>query len=421
MDEMRLLLRNALIFDPQSSFHGKKINLLLENGFISKIGKAATAQKEIDLSGAWVCPGLLDMNANYREPGFEFKEDIDSGTRVAISGGFSKVVLSPSTNPIVETKSDVEFIKSKSKGIVEFLPLAALSEGMKGEDMTEILDLNEAGAVAFSDGNRSIWNNELLLKALQYVQKFDGLIISRPKDPHLSRNTHMHEGKASTMLGLKGEPSISEKIQISQQLEILRYAGGRIHFSMISTEDGLKEIKAAKKEGLRVTCDVAVNHLVFTDQHVSGFDTRFKMDPPFRTEKDRKALIKGVNEGVIDVIVSGHEPQDRESKYLEFDLAEAGAISQQTTFSALMSINEQIDMEVAIERLTHGPRKILGIESARIEEGQKADLAIFDSKGKWIMNAQTNKSKSENTPFWGREMIGKCVGVVNNYEVEIDM
>ncbi len=421
MDVMRLLLKNALIFDPRSSFHQKKTNILLENGIISTIGKVAASKEEIDLKGAWLSPGLVDMNANYCEPGFEFKEDIEGGARVAISGGFSKVVLSPATNPIVETKSDVEFIKSKNKGVVEFLPLAAMSEGLNGKDMTEMLDLNEAGAVAFSEGSKPIWNNELLLKALQYSQKFNGLIISRPKDPHLSRNTHMHEGKASTMLGLKGEPAISEKIQISQQLEILRYAGGRIHFSMVSTEEGLKEIKSAKKEGLNVTCDVAVNHLVFTDQHVSGFDTRFKMDPPFRTERDRRALVKGVNDGVIDAIVSGHEPQDRESKYLEFDLAEPGAISQQTTFSALMSISDQIDMETVIERMAYGPRRILGLESVVIEEGQKAELAVFDSKIQWTMNAVTNRSKSENTPFWGKVMTGKCLGVVNNSVAEIDL
>lgn len=415
---MSLLLKNCHIFDTQSPFNGKKGHILVEAGIIKALDSSGSGKRTIDLKGSWVAPGLVDMNANFCDPGFEHKEDLKSGERVAISGGFTRVGLSPATSPVVETKSDVEYILSKSNS-VDFMPYAALSEGLRGENMTEILDLHAAGAVAFSEGNFPIWNNELLLKTLQYTQKINGLVVSRAKDPHLSRNTHMHEGKSSTILGLRGEPSISEKIHIAQQLEILRYAGGRIHFTMVSTEEGLRVIKTAKKEGLNVTCDVSINHLVFIDRDVSGFDTRFKVDPPFRTEKDRKALIKGVNDGVVDAIVSGHEPQDRESKYLEFDLAEPGAISIQTVFPALISIQKEIDMAKAMECLTAGPRRVLGLEPASVQEGAKAELAIFDPKRKWILDASTNRSKSENTPFWKKELVGMSLGIINGTKMHL--
>lgn len=412
MAEMSLLLQNCVVFDSLSPHHNKRTSILIEKGIVQAIGKNLKGEKSIDLEGKVVSPGWVDMFANFCDPGAEHKESIDSGIRSAISGGFSSVALIPNTTPVIESKSDIEYILSKSNNPVEILPYAALSESTNGENMTEMLDLHDAGAKAFTDGYRSIYNSELLLKSLQYLQKVNGLILSRAKDNHLSKNTQMNEGKASTLLGMRGEPALSEKIQITSQLEILRYAGGRLHFTLISSAEGLRLIKNAKKEGLNVTCDVGINHLYFTDEDVQGFDTRFKIEPPFRTEADRRALVKGVNDGTIDAIVSAHEPQDREGKYLEFDLSEPGLISLQTAYSVLMSLDGELDLSKAFDALTYGPRRILGLESVSIQEGNKAVISVFDPTVKWTLDNSSNKSKSRNTPFWGKELLGRSLGII---------
>jgi len=417
MGEMSLLLQNCVIFDLQSSHHNKKLDILLEKGTIQSIGKKLSGKQVMDLAGAMVSPGWVDMNANFCDPGLEHKEDLESGALVAANGGFTSVCLLPNTLPVTETKGDIEYLLSKSGKPVDVLPIAALSESNDGANMTEVLDLHAAGAVAFSDGMKPVWNSELLLKSLQYIQKIDGLIMSRPRDQYLSKNAQMHEGKASTVLGMRGEPALSEKIQISSQLEILRYAGGRLHFSMISSADGVRLIKQAKKEGLHVTCDVGVNHLYFTDEDVEGFDTRYKIEPPFRTEKDRKALINGVNDGTIDAIVSGHQPQDRESKYLEFDLSEPGIISLQTAYSVIQSLANELDLDRVFTALTVGPRRILGLPERKVEAGMPACLAVFDPKAEWVLNDRTNLSKSRNSPFWGKSLLGKSKGIINGSNV----
>lgn len=412
---MSILLENCFVFDPHSPYHQKRISIAVVAGKIG-FGGISKVRKSYNLEGCWVTPGLFDMQANFCDPGLEHREDVSSGMRCAIAGGFSDVTLVPNTSPVVDSKSDVEYLTSKSGNLCNIHVLGALSEGCRGELMSEILDLHSAGAVALSDGNVAVHNSELLLKALQYVQKFDGVIFSRPSDRHLAHETHVHEGVVSTGLGLRGEPGISEIIAISSQLEILRYAGGRLHFSMMSSAQGISLIRSAKKEGLNVTCDVGINHLLFNDESTSGFDTNFKISPPFRTESDRKALLKAVNDGTIDAIVTGHQPVDVECKKLEFDLAESGIISLQTAFSVLMSLQKGLNLDVAIEKLTYGPRKILRQEAVTIDDGAPARMAIFDPKKSWTLNESTNLSKSNNSPFWGKAMTGKCIGMINGTE-----
>ena len=410
---MKILLSNATIFDPASKFHQKKSDILIEDGAIAQIGKDLTAKKVIDCKGKLVFPGFVDLFAHFNDPGFEFKEDLESGSKAAISGGFTDVLLVPNNQPVTETKSDVEYLRTRSGYGVDLWPMAAVSEGTLGENLTEILDLHTAGAKAFSDGINGIWNTELLLKALQYVQKFDGLIINRPKDRHLSQHTHMHEGVVSTLMGVKGEPSISEELAIQRDLDILRYAGGKLHFSQISTEKAVKLIRNAKKEGLNVTCDVGIHHLVFTDEHIVDFDSNYKSDPPFRSEKDRKALIKGLVEGTVDAIVSAHQPQDPENKDLEFDLAAFGLIGIQTFYPLLVSLEAELSREVMISAISENPRKILGLAAVKVEEGYPAKLTIADPKASWTYNQTNNQSKSENSPLLNQEQTGKILGVIN--------
>ena len=415
---MSLLLKNCHIFDPSSRHHRSVTNILIEKGVVQSVGEVSEASTERDLGGLMVTPGWVDMNCQFGDPGYEHKETLLSGSSAAAQGGYTDLVLQPNSSPVVDTKSAVEYINSFSGTRVDLHPSAALSEGCRGENMTEILDLNEAGAVAFSDGNVPVWNLELFQRVLLYTKQFDGLVMSRPEDRFLARNSQMHEGKVSTTLGMTGEPSISEKIQVSNQLEMLRYTGGRLHFSMLSTLEAVKLIRAAKREGLNVTCDVGVHHLSFTDESIKEFNTNYKVSPPFRTTTDRQALIKGVNDGTIDAIVSGHQPQDHESKSLEFNLAEPGIIGLQTTYSILQRI-QGLDFDKAITALTVNPRSILGLDSVGIREGSLAKLAVFDPAVEWSFDSKTNQSKSDNSPFFDKRLVGRCMGTINRSKVSL--
>lgn len=410
---MKLLLKSAQIFDPLSKHHKQKVDILIEDGVIKQIGQKLTCTDTFDLEGNMVTPGFVDLFAHFNEPGLEHKEDLSSGIEAAFFGGFTDVCLIPNTMPVIDSKSDVGFIRSRSGNKVDLHSIAAVSEGTNGENLTEILDLNNAGAVAFSDGLSPIWNSELLLKALQYVQKFNGLIINRAKDVHLSQHSQMHEGEVSTSLGLKGEPSLSEEVALKRDLDILRYAGGRMHFSHLSTAKGVELIKAAKKEGLNVSCDVAVHQLIYSDKDLMDFDSDLKVDPPFRTEKDRKALIAGLKSDVIDAIVSSHQPQDIENKELEFDLADFGICSLPTVFSNLIKLSAELPLETSIQKLTHGPRKVIGLEEVKVEEGYPAKLSFFDEKAEWIFDDASNPSKSKNSPQFGETLTGKSIGTIN--------
>lgn len=409
---MSLLLKNCVIADTNSSHNNKRASILIENGIITSLNGNKGAE-EIDLHGKLVSVGWFDLNANFNDPGREFKEDIKSGSAVASAGGFTDVQLVPNTEPIIETKSDVEYIKKSASNQVDLFVSAALSEGLAGENLTEILDLRSAGASSISDGDLPVWNSELLLKALQYTSQIDLPVFQRPRDSHLSKGTHMHEGKFSTNLGLRGEPSLSETISIKRDLDILRYAGGRLHFSKISALESVELILAAKNESLNVTCDVAIHNLLFTDKSVNDFDTTFKALPPYRAEADRKALIEGIKSGVIDAICSNHRPQDLESKQLEFDLAAPGSISLQTFYASLLTLTKEIPFEILLQRITSGPRNILGLDTISISEGMPAKLTILDPNAKWILDKTTNKSKAINSPYWERELTGMIMGTIN--------
>lgn len=410
---MKILLSNATIFDPSSKFFKKKSDILIENGVITRIAKGLTAKNVVDCTNKQVLPGFVDMFAHFNDPGFEHKEDLTSGCEVAISGGFTDVLLVPNNEPVTETKADVEYLRSHSRLGVDLWPMAAISAGANGENLTEILDLHQAGAKAFSDGIHGIWNTELLLKALQYVRKFDGLVINRPKDRHLSVHTHMHEGVVSTLMGLKGEPSVSEELAVHRDLEVLRYAGGKLHFSQISSENTVKLIKKAKREGLSVTCDVGIHQLLFTHEDLSTFDSNYKSDPPFRSSKDQKALFKGLTDGTIDAIVSSHQPQDTESKELEFDLAEFGLIGMQTFYSSLLKLHDDVSIEKAVIAITTNPRSILGLDPVLIEEGYPAKITIADPRETWTFNNDSNRSRSMNSPFFNQTQSGRVCGIVN--------
>ena len=414
---MSLLLKNALVVDLRSPYHNKKKDIFIKNGRIESFGNTSS-KKVIDCSGKIVTPGWFDLNAHFCDPGFEFREDIGSGSKTASHGGFTDAHLMPHTNPPIVSKSDVEYLKGKEGGNVSLHVSAAVSQHLEGENLTEMMDLMHSGARSFSEGDKPISNTKLLLKALQYTSQLNVPIFQNARDAHLSSKTQMHEGKISTGLGLKGEPSLSEDLVVSRDLAILKYSGGKIHFSKISSAQSVDLIRKAKQSNLNVTCDVSIHHLLFNDSSLSEFDSIFKSNPPFRSENDRKALLKGVKDGTIDAICSGHRPLDQESKKLEFDLAEEGAISLQTFFPALKKI-DQIPFEVLVERITNGPRGILGLDEVTIQKGAIAKLTILAPEQEWVLDKTTNFSKSTNSPFWEQKMTGKVAGTINHETISI--
>jgi dihydroorotase len=334
---------------------------------------------------------------------------------VAAAGGFTEVALVPNTNPPLQSKNDIEYIKrSNANSLVQLLPIAAISKDLKGEDFTELHDLYDAGAVAYSDGLQPLWNTDLLRKSIMYVQKFDGLVIDRPEDHWLAQFGVMNESLNSTLVGMKGIPNIAEEIIVNRDLKILEYTGGKLHLANISTAKAVSLIRRAKKKGLRVTCDVALHQLVFTDEKILDFDANYKVSPPLRTQKDINALIKGLKEGTIDAIVSAHQPQDEENKKLEYDQAADGMNNMQVMLHMINLLKNDLSLELLIEKLAMGPRIILDRKIPTVSQGELANLTLFNPTLKWRFDKTTNKSKSVNSPYFGQEVVGKVLAVFNN-------
>ncbi len=413
---MKILIRNTEIIDRDSEHHLRKCHVIVENGKIGYIGnELPEADKVIEGKDLKLSPGWFDMNVLFGDPGLEYKEDLNSGLAAAAHGGFTGIGLLPNTQPAVQTKNDLSYINSKNpSSLTQIYPYAAVTRDIKGEDLTDMIDLDNAGAAAFTDGVKPIWKSDILLKTLQYLQKFDGLLINRPEDLYLNLFGNMHEGKASTILGMKGMPSISEEIMIARDLRLLEYAGGKIHFSNISTAEGVNLIGKAKKDGLQVTCDVAAHQFVFTDENLEDYDTNYKVNPPLRDISDVKGLINGLRNGTVDAITSSHRPHDEESKKLEFDLAEFGMTGLQTVFHCLNLISSKVPLEQLIALVTSGPRNILGLKNPQIQVGELADLTVFSTSDSFLYDASSNKSKSDNSPWFGQKLSGKVVAVFNN-------
>ncbi len=413
---MNISIKNVRIaakgFDAQASYH-----VFIKDGKIAQLAKQPlliAADVEVDGAGSWLSPGWCDLRANFCDPGLEHKEDLESGALAAADGGFTAVALLPNTQPVLDSKKGIRYITGGNAGrLTQLYPLGAVSMEARGEELSEMIDLWKAGAVAFSDGTHPITNSNLILKALQYLQLFNGLLMNQAVEGSLVKGGQMHEGINSTLLGMKGMPSLAEEMAIARDIRLLQYAGGRMHFSCVSTAAGLELIRKAKKEGLAISCDVAIAQLLFTDEVLFDFDSNYKVSPPLRTENDRRVLIEGLKDGTIDAIVSDHQPQDTESKKLEFDLAEFGMINLQTLFASLCSLGE-FDAALIEEKLSRAPRQILSLPAIEIKEGAEANLTLFSMDHQWNFNESTNLSKGVNSPFLNKELKGKALGVIAN-------
>lgn len=419
---MKILIQAAQILDPASPFHQKEKNVLVQNGRIAEIGdKNFSADKVIKAEGMLLSPGWFDMGTFIGDPGLEHREDITSAVRAATAGGFTGLAVLPNTSPVVQTKNEIAYISRNNENrLVDLHPMAAVTKNNKGEELTEMIDLHEAGAVAFTDGLKPIWHTDILLKSLQYLQKFNGVLVDHPEDIWLNLFGQMHEGLQSTKLGMKGMPRIAEEIAISKAIEILNYASGRLHFSRISSARSVDLIRAAKRK-LNLTCDIAAYQPLLSDAELQTFDTNYKVNPPLRERADQESLIKGLKDGTIDVICSAHLPHDEESKNLEFDLADFGIINLQTFGSNLVALSDEVSWEVLIEKVSVAPRKVLQLEVPSIKEEEKANLTLFDPNRRWTFDEKTNVSKSKNSPWLGKELTGKAVATFNNNRYAIEL
>jgi dihydroorotase len=413
---MKILLQSAKILAAGSSFHKKVKNVLIHNGRIAEIGdKNFAADKVINAKGMILSAGWFDMGTYVGDPGHEQKEDLSSLARAAEAGGFTGLATLPNTSPSVQTKNEVSYLRSgNSARLVQIHPLASVTRNNKGEELTEMIDLREAGAAGFTDGLKTIWHTDIFLKALQYTQKFNGVVVDHPEDIWMNMFGQMHEGVNSTMLGLKGMPALAESLALSRNLDLLRYAGGRLHAARLSTAKSIDLIRGARKKGLQITCDITGYQALLDDSLLADFDTNYKVNPPLREKADNNALIKGLVDGTIDVISSGHVPQDAESKSLEFDQADFGMINLQTFASNLVSLSEQVDWELLIKCVATAPREILGLPQPVIETGADANLTLLDPNAVWTLDTATNRSKSVNSPWWGKPVKGRVVAVFNN-------
>jgi dihydroorotase len=410
---MSTIIREAKIIDSESPFHNQTVDVLIVDGIIKKIGTSlpnTENTEEVKRENLHVSQGWFDSSVSLGEPGFEDRETITNGLNVAARSGFTAIALQPNSYPIIDNQSQVNFVKSKAYGFAtELFPIGALTKGSEGKDMTELFDMKNAGAVAFGDYNKNLDNANLLKIALQYVQDFDGLVIAFAQDSNIKGNGVANEGIVSTKLGLKGIPNLAEELQITRNLFLLEYTGGKLHIPTISTAKSVQLIKEAKARGLNVTCSVAVHHLVLTDTTLEDFDTRYKVSPPLRTEIDRKALIAGILDNTIDMITSDHNPIDIEHKKMEFDFAKDGTIGLESAFGALLTV---LPLDKVIEKLTAG-KNLFGIEKQSVNEGQKANITLFNPEGKSIFTKENILSKSKNSAFLGKEIKGKVYGIYN--------
>ena len=415
---MIVLIRAAKVVDPNSKYHNKVVDILIKKGIIQDIGKNLTVPKDADIieeKGLHVSPGLFDLHVNFGDPGFEWKEDMQTGMLAAAKGGFTGVLCMPSTLPAIDTKSQVEYIQKMSTGnVVNVHPAGSITKNLKGQELTEMFDMNRSGALAFTDDKNSIQHAGVMKLALLYAKNFGGIIMNQANDKSISKDGQMNEGVTSTLLGLKGIPSLAEDLMIARDIKLAEYTEGRLHFSCISTARSVELIRAAKKQGLKITADVAIHNLVLDETLCKGFDTRYKVNPALRTQKDIKELLKGLKDGTIDAICTDHTPQDIEHKKIEFDNAEFGMIGLQTAFSLACQLEQEIGLEGIIDKMAINPRKILGIEAPEVNIEKAANLCLFNPSTEWTLEEKDIVSKSKNTPFVGKTLKGKIVGVVNN-------
>lgn len=420
---MKLIISQVTVCDPQSAYHGKRCDVFLQNGLIHEISPAGKMKqsgvKVLNAAGQTLSPGFVDMRASLRDPGFEQKETLDSAARAASAGGYTALACLPNTKPTLQTKADIEFILRKADALpVHIFPYGAITHNREGHEMNELYDMHQAGAVGFTDGNKTIMQAGIMERAMQYATIFNSLILAHAEDASIAGSGMMHEGEVSTRLGLKGIPNIAEELIVNRDIELARYTRARIHISHISSKGSVDLIRKAKKSKLPVTCDVSIANLIWTDAELEDFNSHFKLTPPLRGPEDQKALWDGLADGTIDCIVSDHAPEDPERKDLEFEYAAQGMIQLQTLFTLLnMYAPKSVSQDIWIKALTASPRRILRLPEISIAKGSAAELCLYDTKANWNYTTKNNLSRSSNSPLLGQALKGKIIATFNKDQI----
>ena len=420
---MNLLIRAVQVIDPSSPFHLQTKDILIRDGMFAGIQHRIDPEEDMEVFNAenkFISPGWFDTYAHLCDPGFEYKEDLYTAANAAAAGGFTAIVALPDTDPVIDSKSEVEYILTKARGnIVDVYPIGAVTKNCDGKELAEIYDMSVSGAIAFSDAQHPIAEAGLMMRGLLYVKSVGSLIISYPCDYSLAPHGVMNEGASSVNFGLHGIPSLAEDLMVVRDIELADYTGSRVHFSCVSTKEAVDRIREAKKKGIPVTCGVNPMHLVMDDGSLEGYDANLKIFPPLRTKEDIDALKRGLKDGTIDVICSAHQPQNEERKKLEFEYADPGIINLQTCFPlANEALKDELRPEQIIEKLVTNPRKIFGLSVPSINQHSEANFTIFDSDVEWEFRQQDIVSKSFNTPLIGKRLKGKAVAIFNHNEFQ---
>ena len=416
---MSILIKSAKIFDANSKFNGKTLDILIINGKIQEIAKSISdskAKKIINKKNLCISVGWLDTSVCFGEPGLEERETLSNGAKTAALSGFTDVILNAETDPNLDTKADINYITSKSSEFTTNIhPTGCLTKEAKSEKLADLFEMHKSGAIGFYDFKKPLNNPNLLKISLQYVQGFDGLIFSFPFEKSICPEGQMHEGLISTNYGLEGIPALSEEIMLKRDLKILEYTGGKMHVPCISTKESVELIKEAKKNNVNVTCSVSINNLFFNDEKLKNFDTRFKVLPPIRSEVHRKALLKGLDEGIIDFVTSDHTPIDIDNKKTDFVNSLFGSTGLESFFGALNSL---FSTEKSIDILTKN-KNVFGIAENKIEEGEVANLTLFDPNYKYTFTKEHITSKSKNSCFIDSDLTGKSFGIISNNSIQL--
>ncbi len=413
-----LLIRNGVLLDPTTA-EERRADVLIRAGKIARIGDQLSAENVpvFDAAGLYVTPGWFDMHVHFREPGREDKETIETGCAAAAAGGFTGVCPMPNTSPVADTRGIIEMQISKAEDTpIDLHPIAAATLGQRGEELSEMADLVDAGAVAFSDDGVAIATAAITRRAMEYASMYDVPIIEHCEDVSLAKGGAMNEGAASTRLGLPGIPAIAEDLIVARDILLAEYTGARVHIAHISTAGAVELVRRAKKRGVRVTCEVTPHHFCLTDDSIESYDANYKMNPPLRTQKDVEAMIAGLKDGTIDVIATDHAPHAPEEKEVEFTAAPFGITGLETAIGLIISklvLPGHLTLPQALEKITRAPRRILNLPQAEIQEGKPANLTLLDAQQQWQVRVEDFYSKSRNSPFIGEELTGRAMGVYN--------
>ena len=416
---MKILIKQATIISPSSPFNGQIKDILIADGIISAISNDITekADETVVQDGLCISIGWMDMFADFADPGYEQKENIESGAKAAAAGGFTDVMLIPNSNPVVDNKSQVEYIVQKAKQVaVNIHPLGAVSKKAEGRELSEMYDMRQSGALAFGDGIKPVQNSGLILKALEYVKSFAGTIIQIPDDTSIGTNGMMNEGVISTQMGLPGKPTMSEELMVARDIKLARYAESKLHFTGVSSPKSLEYIKRAKEGGIAVSCSVAPYQIYFCDEDLQSYDTNLKLNPPLRNRTDMLAIRQALIDGTIDCVASHHLPQSPDNKICEYEYAKPGMISLETMFAVLTACG--LPAADFVQMQTINVRNIFGLPVPEIKEGEMASLTLFLPNAEFVFENYMIRSKSKNSPFIGKKLKGKVIGIINKGKAE---